>query len=88
MGNTNTIFSAKEAKNNFGRLLDDARESPVSIEKHGRRVAVVVSSKDYDEFEKIRDAYWGEAAKRARSKGYLGLKKSNNFLSGILDASN
>ncbi len=43
-------FSAKEGKNNFGRLLDEARLSPVAIEKNGRRVAVVVSSDEYEEY--------------------------------------
>lgn len=42
-----TTFSAKEAKNNFGRLLDEARHAPVVIERNGRRVAVVVSVERY-----------------------------------------
>ncbi len=46
---TQTVFSAKEAKNNFGRLLDEARVAPVTIEKNGRKVAVLVSFNDYAE---------------------------------------
>ncbi|TSC84596.1 MAG: hypothetical protein G01um101417_127 [Parcubacteria group bacterium Gr01-1014_17] len=42
-----TTFSAKEAKNNFGRLLDEARHSPVGVERNGRRVAVVMSVERY-----------------------------------------
>jgi prevent-host-death family protein len=38
----NTL-SAREAKYNFGRLIDTARAAPVVIEKHGRPVVVVVS---------------------------------------------
>lgn len=41
-------MSAKEAKNAFGLLLDTARAEPVTIVKHGRRVAVVVSAEEYD----------------------------------------
>ena len=37
-------MSAKEAKNGFGLLLDTARAGPVTIEKHGRPVAVVLST--------------------------------------------
>ena len=41
-------MSAKEAKNGFGLLLDTARAEPVTIEKHGRPVAVVLSTEAYE----------------------------------------
>ena len=44
------VFTAKEAKNNFGRLLDEARYAPVAVERNGRRVVVVMSMEEYDEF--------------------------------------
>ena len=40
-------MSAKEAKNGFGLLLDTARAEPVTIEKHGRPVVVVLSTEEY-----------------------------------------
>lgn len=40
-------FTAADAKNRFGELLDTARREPVRIEKHGRAVAVMVSEEDY-----------------------------------------
>lgn len=42
-------MSAKDAKNGFGLLLDTARAEPVTIEKHGRAVAVVISVEQYCE---------------------------------------
>lgn len=81
-----TTFTAKEGKNNFGRLLDEARISPVAIEKNGRRVAVVISSDEYDEFESRRDAMWGERAQQAHKKGYIGTAKSHTFLKSAIDA--
>ncbi len=39
--------SAKDAKYNFGRLIDLARAEPVTIEKHGRPVVVVLSVEEY-----------------------------------------
>ncbi len=75
-----TTFSAKEAKNNFGRLLEEARRSTVAIEKNGRRVAVVISSEEYDEFSAQRDAYWGELALKAHRGGYIGTARSAAFL--------
>ena len=41
-------MSAKEAKNGFGLLLDTARAEPVTIEKHGRAVVVVLSTEEYE----------------------------------------
>ena len=72
-----TIFSAKEAKNNFGRLLDEARLSPV---------AVVMSMEEYNEFESRRDAYWGRRAQKAHKKGYIGVTKSLKLLNDALNA--
>lgn len=39
--------SAKDAKYNFGRLIDTARAEPVVIEKHGRPVVVVIAIEEY-----------------------------------------
>jgi prevent-host-death family protein len=47
-------MSAKDAKNGFGLLLDTARAEPVTIEKHGRRVAVVLSVEKYERLLKER----------------------------------
>ncbi len=47
-------LAALEAKNRFGELLDTAQREPVTIEKHGRPVAVVLSSNDYEELERMR----------------------------------
>jgi prevent-host-death family protein len=39
--------AAREAKNEFGRLLDNAQREPITIEKKGRPVAVVLSIPEY-----------------------------------------
>ncbi len=43
-----TTLSAREAKYNFGRLIDLARAAPVVVEKHGRPVVVVLSVEEYE----------------------------------------
>lgn len=48
------FMTANEAKMHFGRLLDEARREPVSVQKHGRPVAVVLSVEDYDDLERIK----------------------------------
>ena len=51
-------MSARDAKNAFGLLLDTARAEPVTIEKHGRAVVIVMS---VEEFERLNR----EEAKRS-----------------------
>lgn len=41
-------MSAKDAKNGFGLLIDTALVEPVTIEKHGRPVVVVMSVEEYE----------------------------------------
>jgi prevent-host-death family protein len=41
-------ISARDAKNNFGRLIDDARAAPVAVDKHGRAVVVVLAVEEYE----------------------------------------
>lgn len=61
-------MSAKDAKYGFGRLIDLARSEPVTVEKHGRPVVVVMAVEEYERLsgkaEKLRS---GVAA--AKGKG-------------------
>ena len=47
------IQSAKDAKYNFGRLIDMARAEPVIVQKHGRDVVVVLSVEEYERLRGI-----------------------------------
>jgi len=66
------VFTAKEAKNNFGRLLDEARRMPVTIQKNGREVAVLLSLEDYNEYTNPK--FWAELEKSRRSGRISGSK--------------
>ncbi len=46
-----TALAATQAKNQFGQLLDRAQREPVTIEKQGRPVAVVLSKFEYDRIQ-------------------------------------
>ncbi len=78
--------AAREAKNEFGRLLDTAQREPVTIERHGRPVAVVLSIEDYERFEALDDAYWAMRAEEGERSGWLGPEESERFLNSIVDA--
>jgi prevent-host-death family protein len=47
-------FSAHDAKARFGTLIDTARREPVTIEKHGRAVAVILSKEEFDDIEAMK----------------------------------
>ncbi len=44
-------IAARDAKNNFGELLDTVQREPLTIKKHGRAVAVVMSAQEYQQME-------------------------------------
>ncbi len=48
-------MSAKDAKNAFGLLLDTARAEPVTVEKHGRPVVVVLSVEEFERLKRLQD---------------------------------
>jgi prevent-host-death family protein len=78
-------FSAKEAKDEFGRLLDTARQEPVEIKKNGRSVAVLISIEEYERLQALEDDWWGKEAKKAMSEGSLGEMESKKFLEKMLN---
>ena len=41
-------FTATEAKNRFGELLEQAGNEPVAIQKNGRNYRVVLAAEDYE----------------------------------------
>ncbi len=48
-----TVTSA-EAQNRFGKLLDTVQREPVTITRHGRTAAFIVSPQDMLELQQIR----------------------------------
>lgn len=67
--------AAKEAKNRFGQLIDDAQRGPVTIEKNGRPFAVVQSYEDFQESEKAKMEALRVAITEARELYDQGLGK-------------
>ncbi|MCW2189459.1 prevent-host-death family protein [Bradyrhizobium elkanii] len=61
-------MSAKAAKNGFGLLLDTARAEPVTIEKHGRPVVVVISVEEFGRLSAELGEAQAEAARGNKIK--------------------
>jgi len=78
--------AATEVKNKFGQILETVVSEPVTIEKKGRPVAVIVSISEYQRLTELEDRYWGERAQRALEGGLLSEDDTKNWLRGKLDA--
>ncbi|TLY47846.1 MAG: type II toxin-antitoxin system Phd/YefM family antitoxin [Gammaproteobacteria bacterium] len=76
-------LGAREAKNEFGRMLDAAQSETVLIEKKGRPVAVVLSIKDYQSLEAAQDKLWEMLAKTSEIDGLVSEKESADFLKSL-----
>jgi antitoxin Phd len=81
-------LGAREAKNEFGRLLDAAQSEKVLIEKKGRPVAVVLSIKEYQLLEEAQDKLWEMLAKTSEIEGLVSEKESEDFLKSLRNAKN
>jgi len=81
-----STFGAREAKNEFGRLLDTAQRETVMIEKKGRPVAVVISIEEYKRLEAAQDALLEMLAKSSEAEGLVSPEESEQFLDSIRHA--
>ena len=59
-------MSAKDAKNTFGMTIDLARAEPVAIEKHGRKVVVVVAVEEYDRLKGLEHGAPGRSKRQSK----------------------
>ncbi len=55
-------MTAKDAKYGFGRLIDLARAEPVTVEKHGRPVVVVVAVEEFERLMSLETAPFREGS--------------------------
>jgi prevent-host-death family protein len=60
--------SAREAKYGFGRLIDTARAEPVTVEKHGRAVVVVLAVEEYERLKAIESEQSAKAPRSGEKK--------------------
>jgi prevent-host-death family protein len=49
-------FSAADAKNHFGELVDAARLAPVAVTKYDKLFVVVMSAEEYERLQSRREA--------------------------------
>ena len=78
--------TAKEARGQLGRVMEDSQHEPVRIMKNGRPYSVVVSATQYEQLEMIEDAYWAKRAVEAEKDGFIGVKESKTLIQKLLNA--
>jgi len=76
-------LNAKEAKTRFGVLLDMAQRRPVTVEKNGRPIVVVLSMEDFSYYEKLEDEILALKAHQAEQEGWLNPAESADFLAKL-----
>lgn len=80
-------YTASEAKNSFGSLIDTALHEPVLVRKHGRDSVVMLSKRDYVHYlQQADDAYWGQRAAEESVAETVGAEASQQLLESLLNA--
>lgn len=80
-----SIIPSKQAKNNFGELLETAQREPVTIQKNGRNVAVILSIQDYERLTRAEDQRWARRARKAEKLGFASAKSSDALLQKLIN---
>ncbi|MFW6283489.1 MAG: type II toxin-antitoxin system Phd/YefM family antitoxin [Minisyncoccales bacterium] len=81
-----TIVQAKDAKNKFGQLIQNAQKNPITIQKHGKPCVVVMSQEEYERLNALEDEYWIQKAENAKKEGFLSNSESENLIEDLLNA--
>ena len=80
--------SLTELKTRTVRTLSEAEKEPVTIEKNGRPIAVIVPLEDYERLTSLDNEYWLTRAKEAEKSGYIGTSNTAAFLNEMLSQPN
>lgn len=76
--------TATQAKTHFGKILDAIVKEPVTIQKSGRSVAVIMSFDEYERITALEDEYWIKKAHDAQREGFMGADASEKLLGDLL----
>jgi antitoxin Phd len=76
--------TATELKTKTGETLDAARREPVSIEKNGRAIAVIVPQADYERLMRMENDYWLARVEESEKSGYIGTAATSTFFKETL----
>ena len=81
--------TATEVKNRFGEFLDRAQKEPITVERSGRAVAVLLAQDEYERLQTMDDHFWSARALEAERSGFVGHEEAMRLLTerlSFLDA--
>jgi len=76
-------ITSTEARQNFSTLISGLKDSPVTISKQDKEVAVMLSSARYKELKKLEDILYGKAAELAIQEGFASNEDAQNLLDSL-----
>lgn len=62
-------ISSSEFKNQLGEYLALTRDEPITVQKSGKPIAVVLSPLEYEHLQRLEDLYWIARAQAAEAAG-------------------
>jgi prevent-host-death family protein len=78
------FITATELKNKTADTIDAARTEPVTVQKNGKSVVVLIAQAEYERIMALENEYWLQRARAAEKKGFLGVEAASQFLSSEL----
>lgn len=79
-------ISATAFRHRFGEHLEGLAREPVTVEKGGRPVAVVLSIREWERLQALEDAWWAREAEAAVERGFLSPDETTQWLTSRLAA--
>ena len=76
-------MTSTEARQSFSRIITRADKKPVTISKKNKAIAVVLSSKRYEELIRLEDVLYGKAAELAIKEGLAPKSEVEDLLDSI-----
>jgi PHD/YefM family antitoxin component YafN of YafNO toxin-antitoxin module len=73
------VLSSTEVRQNFSTVLSDIKVEPISISKHDKEIAVIMSTERYSELTRLEDMLYGKAAELAIKKGFPSKKEEKEI---------
>ncbi len=78
-------MTSSEARQSFSALINGAESEPVTISKKNKDIAVVISSRRYQELKRLEDILYGKAAELAIKEGFATQNEVDKLFSNIVE---
>ncbi len=76
-------LTSTEARQNFSTVISELKDSPITISKQNKEVAVMLSTEKYKELKKLEDILYGKASTQAIQEGFVSNKTAEDLLNRL-----